>query len=788
MRWGYNNVRIKDGDQWKAAFKMNKGLFEPTVMFFGLTNSPATFQTMMDELFKLEIATGRVIIYMDDILIATDKDLQDHRKEVGSVLRKLQNNDLFLKPEKCTFHKKEVEYLGVIVGNNQVKMDPVKVKGITEWPTPTTVKELRSFLGFGNYYKDFIRNYSHIARPLHELTKKVTTWLWGAPQKQAFDTLKEKFTSYPVLRNPDYHKRFILDTDVSNHAVGASISQDFSDGRHPIAYFSKSLMPLEQNYNIYDRELLSIIYAVKAFKHFLLDAQQKFLIRSDHNNLKYFKSARKITPRQARWAEFLSDCDFELEHIPGKANMIADLLSRRIDLKEGVNINEDVVMLSQNLFVNMASSINDKVFIEDDPEMQRQILQEVHDSPVGGHPRISNTWNLINRRYYGPRLRKFVENYVKGCAKCQESKVITHLKRAPLQPFDTYVTEGPFQYVSMDLITDLPRSNNYDAILTIVDQGCSKAAKFIPCRKTIDGLGIATLYFRHLFPIFGIPKRIISDRDVRFTSTFSKAVCDATGIYQNFSTAFHPRTDGQSERMNQWVETYLRNFVNGQQNNWSNLLPMAEFAHNSWKHERSKYSPHELMTGSIPSAKITPLNDTVPTTQSRLIELADARSNAQISLQKRITCSRVSRTLELNQKVWLYGRNLRTKAPTKKLAPQRYGPFKVIQKISSVNYRLELPRSMGKIRNVFHIDLLIPFNETNEYGQAFSQPPPELIDGEEEYEVEEIIKHRRSGRNRKQEYLIKWKEYPASDNTWVKENDLHAPELLAEYRRSLKYK
>ena len=460
---------------------MNKGLFESTVIFFGLTNSPATFQTMMNELFKLEIATERVIIYMNDILIVTDKDLQDHRKEVG---------------------------------NNQVKMDPVKVKGITEWPTPTTVKELHSFLDFGNYYKDFIHNYSHIARPLHEMTKKAITWLWGAQQKQAFDTLKKKFTLYPVLRNPDYHKHFILDTDMFNHTVEASISQDFSDGQHLIAYFSKSLTPPEQNYNIYDRELLSIIYAMKAFKHFLLGAQQKFLICSNHNNLKYFKSARKITPRQARWAEFLSDYYFELEHISGKANTIADLLSRRIDLKEEVNINEDVVMLPQNLFVNMVLSINDKVFLKDDLEMRRQILQEVYDSPAEGHPGISNTWNLINRRYYGPKLCKFIKNYVKGCAKCQESKVITHLKHAPLQPFNTFITEGPFQYVSMDLITDLPRSNNYDAILTIVDQGCSKAAKFISCRKTIDRLGIATLYFRHLFPIFGISKRIISDHNV----------------------------------------------------------------------------------------------------------------------------------------------------------------------------------------------------------------------------------------------------------------------------------
>jgi hypothetical protein len=163
IRWGYNNVRIKDGHQWKAAFKTNRGLFEPTVMFFGLTNSPATFQTMMDEIFKDDIATGNVIIYMDDILVATEGTLNYHKTIVARVLQKLFDNDLFLKPEKCHFHKKEVEYLSVIVGKGQVRMDPVKVKGLTDWPMPITVCELCSFLGFGNYYKDFIEDYSKIA-------------------------------------------------------------------------------------------------------------------------------------------------------------------------------------------------------------------------------------------------------------------------------------------------------------------------------------------------------------------------------------------------------------------------------------------------------------------------------------------------------------------------------------------------------------------------------------------------------------------------------------------------
>jgi hypothetical protein len=159
-------------------------------MFFGLTNSPAMFQTMMDAIFREEIASGDVIIYMDDILIATTGSLDHHRNMVAHILSKLREHDLFLKPEKCHFHKQEVEYLGVIVGKGHVKMDPVKVQAITDWPTPTNLHELRSFLGFGNYYKDFIPAYSHITRPLHDLTKKNTPWHWDDSQCTAFHLLK----------------------------------------------------------------------------------------------------------------------------------------------------------------------------------------------------------------------------------------------------------------------------------------------------------------------------------------------------------------------------------------------------------------------------------------------------------------------------------------------------------------------------------------------------------------------------------------------------------------------
>jgi RNase H-like domain found in reverse transcriptase len=206
-------------------------------------------------------------------------------------------------------------------------MDPVKVKGITDWPTPMNLHELRSFLGFENYYKDFIPDYSRITWPLHKLTKKNTQWHWDDPENNAFMDLKGIFAFYPVLQNPDPTKRYIMNTDASKFAVGATISQEFSDECHPIAYFSKLLSSAEHNYNIYDWKLLAIIYAVKAFRYLLLGAQEKFLIQSNHENLTYFKSPQKITTCQARWNELLQDYNFELIHFPGKSNTITDLLS-----------------------------------------------------------------------------------------------------------------------------------------------------------------------------------------------------------------------------------------------------------------------------------------------------------------------------------------------------------------------------------------------------------------------------------------------------------------------------
>src|ERR1700759_4919160 len=223
VRWGYNNVRVKEGDEWKAAFRTNRGLFEPLVMFFGLTNSPATFQTMMNEIFQDLISERVVAIYMDDILIYT-KTKEEHDRVTRLVLERLREHKLYLKAKKCEFCKTKVEYLGMIISENSVEMDPTKVAGVRDWPVPTNIKEVQSFLGFANFYHRFIKDFVKIARPMFDVTKKDVPFSWSSACQDAFKGLKLAMTWAPVLLMPDVMKQFRLECDSSDFATGAVLS------------------------------------------------------------------------------------------------------------------------------------------------------------------------------------------------------------------------------------------------------------------------------------------------------------------------------------------------------------------------------------------------------------------------------------------------------------------------------------------------------------------------------------------------------------------------------------
>ena len=546
VRWGYNNVRIKSGDEWKAAFITNQGLYEPRVMFFGLTNSPATFQTMMNAIFAEELLEGWVTIYMDDILIHTPDDLQLHRRRVHQILDKLQRHDLFLKPEKCLFEKREMEFLGVILYKGQIRMDNAKLKGVADWPTPRSVRDVRAFLGFTGFYRYFVPHYSQIARPLIELTCKSAVFHWGEPQLRAFETLKSLMCQRPILRQPQYDKPFYLATDASAYGVGAVLLQEGElnprtnkPTQHPIAYYSATFTPTERNYDIYERELLAVLKALKHWRPHLAATEIPVTVLTDHANLTFWKNPQNVNRRVARWFAFLQDYNLIIKHVPGKLHAAADMLSRPPVQDRGETDNSNLTLLPPYLFVNAThvldgpwpdlrqklidqqqvhqqlmkkwkenedASFQDglwmvqgRLIVPPNEELKRTILHRYHDSPTAGHPGRDRTLEVVKRMFWWPDLTKWVTAYVQGCSDCQQNKLRNHPKRIPQFRIPTSMDTLPFQTIGLDLITQLPPSRGADAILTIVDHGCSRAAIFLPCKTTITGEGVTQLYMNHVY-------------------------------------------------------------------------------------------------------------------------------------------------------------------------------------------------------------------------------------------------------------------------------------------------
>jgi transposase InsO family protein len=417
-----------------------------------------------------------------------------------------------------------------------------------------------------------------------------------------------------------------------------------------------------------------------------------------------------------------------------------------------------------------------------DDALKRRILREYHDHWGAGHPGCDETIRKVQNNYFWPIQKTWIEQYVKGCTTCQQNKNLTHVTRTPLYKVTVPENAPPFTQIAMDLITGLPLLQGYDAILTIVDHGCSRGAIFLPCKTTITGPQIAQLYYEHVYPWFGLPTKVISDRDPRFTSHFGRALAKELGITWNMSTAYHPQTDGLTERKNQWLEQYLR-LVAGNDKEWSTLLAMATLVHNNAANATTRLAPNQLLIGREPPA--TPAQgegSDNPLAEHRVRKLIERRIMATQALNKAAQnhSPNIPRWTK-GQKVWLNAKNLTLPYGSIKLAPKRHGPFVIEEVRSPVVYRLRLPPQWN-IHPVFHASLLTPYVETMEHGENYSRPPPDMIKGEEQYEVEAIRSHRRN--RRKLQYLIKWKGYPESDNTWEPVENVQASLLIRKYHKT----
>ena len=435
------------------------------------------------------------------------------------MLDKLAKHDLFLKPEKCLFEQRRMEFLGVVLENGTIQMDPAKVKGVEDWPQPRTVRDVRAFLGFTGFYRYFVPNYSIIARPLIDLTKKATAFHWDPPQQQAFLTLKNHMCSHPVLRQPDYDKPFFLATDASVYGVGAVLSQEgeFNPrtkkfAQQPIAYYSATFTPTERNYDIYERELLAVIKALEHWRPHLAATEDPVTVLTDHANLTFWKNPRKVNRQVARWFSFLQDYNLVIKHVPGKLHAGPDMLSRPPNTDRGEEDNTDVTLIPPEAFIRTLDPSHPS------EEDKQEILRLYHDSPAGGHLGRDQTYEEVAKYHKWLGMRHWIAEYVKGCGICQQNKPQTHPRRTPLYRIPVPQDAKPFKVIALDLITHLPSCDGFNAILTIVDHGCSQAAVFIPCKETITGEGVADLYFENVYRWFGLPDKVISDRDPRFMS------------------------------------------------------------------------------------------------------------------------------------------------------------------------------------------------------------------------------------------------------------------------------
>lgn len=830
LRSGYHQIRIAEEDISKTAFRTRYGHFEFLVLPFGLTNAPATFMHLMQKIFHPYLDKF-VIVYLDDILVYSRSEAE-HEQHLRKVLQVLRENKLYGKLSKCSFFQKEVEFLGHVVSDNGVYMEKKKMEAIQEWPTPKSVQEIRQFLGLAGFYRKFIKDFSKISSSLTELLKKDVKFNWKEQHQQALDELKRAVSSAPVLILPDYKLPFVVSTDASGYAIGATLSQDQGKGLQPVAFMSKKMLPAERNYPVHEQELLAVICALKEWRHYLHG--NKFKVITDHKSLRYLQTQPCLSSRQVRWSEFLQQFDVEIEYQQGKSNVVADALSRRTDhaqdhtlanagtseidwsstllqqIKEGYEQDPECKKVlagkheSDFTITDGLIYKNERIYIPNVMSIKTQLLNEAHDAKVSGHGGVSKTLELLSRTYYWPKMKEDVNNYVRSCYKCQSNKPNNRHPLGLLQPIP--VPERAWKQVSMDLITQLPKTKEgHDAIVVFVDK-FTKMVHIAATTTSVTAPQLAQIFFREVIRLHGVPKSIISDRDPRFTSNFWKSLWTQLGTKLSMSTAYHPQTDGQTERTNRTLEDMLRAYVNYEQDDWDKHLVAAEIAINNSQQASSGFSPYFLNYHQHPNLPLSgiaqPKKDMNESRNPAAGEaltgfkehLQKARENMEEASRRQVYYAnrrRRDHQFNVGDLVWLSAKDLSFENRTPKLAPRNYGPFEVIQRIGEVAYKLKLP-DQWKIHPVFHVSKLKANNEELQHfpdrQREVTRPPPLLQDkeGEQEYEVERIVgvRTRRKGRKTMKEYLVLWKGYPEWERTWEPEANLqNARDAIREFQQ-----
>ncbi|KAK2395373.1 putative mitochondrial protein [Trifolium repens] len=625
LKSGYHQIRVRDEDVQKTAFRTRYGHYEFLVMPFGVTNAPAIFMAYMNRIFH-SFLDKFVVVFIDDILVYS-KSEEEHVEHLRLVLQVLRECKLYANPSKCDFWLEEVNFLGHVISKEGIAVDPAKIDAVLAWKQPQTVTDVRSFVGLAGYYRRFIEGFAKIVAPMTQLTRKDQPFAWTEKCESSFQLLKERLTTSPVLMLPQSEEPYEVYCDASHQGLGCVLMQH----KRTVAYASRQLKVHEKNYPTHDLELAAVVFALKIWRHHLYGCT--FVVFSDHKSLKYLFDQKELNMRQRRWMETLKDFDFTLEYHPGKANVVADALSRKSvsacsaqmasqqellrefrDLHLEVefalgNMRLGMITISSGLLEDIANCQDDKFLMEKRalivretnrdfkvgsdnilrcqgrvcvPEamnLRNTILGEAHKSKLSIHPGATKMYQDLRHDFWWSGLKKDVAEYVASCLTCQKAKIEHQRPAGMLQSLD--IPEWKWDSISMDFITGLPKTRRkHESIWVIVDR-LTKSAHFLPVRTTDTAAKLTDIYIAEIVRLHGIPSSIVSDRDPKFTSHFWKTLHEALGTKLRLSSAYHPQTDGQTERTNQSLEDLLRACVLDDRGSWDDVLPLIEFTYNT---------------------------------------------------------------------------------------------------------------------------------------------------------------------------------------------------------------
>ncbi|BHF62603.1 hypothetical protein SprV_0200558800 [Sparganum proliferum] len=649
---GYWQVEVRPSDREKTAFAVPSGLYEFETMPFGLANAPSTFQRLMNQVLAQLIPTS-CLVYMDDIIVL-GKDFDSHLKNIRAVFNILRQAGLTLKPSKCIFIKPRVKFLGHVVSAAGIETDDEKVTQIREWPTPADVTEVRSFLGLASYYRRFIKDYAQIAGPLHKLTQKDVKFKWTADCTNSFQTLKDKLCSTPILVFPDISNdagKFILDTDASDTAIGAVLSQQQSDGtERVIQYLSRSLTKAERRYCVTRKEMLALTHFVEECRPYL--QYRPFVVRTDHSALTWLRNFKNPEGQVARWQEKLAEYDFECVFRPGRQHGNADALSRKPHRPHGecpsctdiaisaIALQSDQCLLwaaaqrddphicpiydrkvsnarplskaelaGHSYETRCLHSLWDKLFIENgvlfyrDNEqypkrvvlplsMVDDVVERMHAEL--GHSGTHKTEWALRRRYYWPNQKTDIQNILRSCGHCLGFKSPGHSYRAPLQPIKTGY---PNERVAVDLVGPIAPSARGNRFILVMVDCFTKMAEAVPLPDASVPT-VARAIFNGWICRWGAPDQLHSDRGSSFESSVVHELCKVLKIKKTRTTAYHPQGNGQVERTNRTLINLLRAFVDrNAASTWDEALPACMLAYRSTVNATTQHTPFFLTCG-----------------------------------------------------------------------------------------------------------------------------------------------------------------------------------------------